>query len=128
MARNAFLIPTLLTGLVACAEAPGSPSTADSAAPASGATCSASAPSATCGAEEDFSGLLSNLSGPAVKRLLEVRNGREAGLELPTSLPKEIDYAPNIREAIARATAEDKPIFLTSVVNKGGRKKVGCEV
>ena len=124
MARNAFLIPTLLTGLAACSEVPGSTTTADSGAPASGATCSA--PSATC--EEDYSGLLKNLSGPAVKRLTEVRDGREAGLELPTSLPSEIEYATNIYEAIERATAEDKPIFLTSVVNKGGRPKPGCEV
>ena len=126
MARNAFLIPTLLTGLVACSEASGAVTAADSAVPASasGATCSA--PSATC--EEDYSGLLKNLSGPAVKRLTEVRDGREAGLELPTSLPSEIDYAPDIQTAIERATAEDKPIFLTSVVNKGGRKKPGCEV
>lgn len=124
MARNAFLIPTLLTGLVACSEASGSVTAADSAVHASGAT--GSAPSATC--EEDYSGLLSNLSGPAVKRLSEVRDGREAGLELPTSLPSEIDYAPDIRAAIERATAEDKPIFLTSVVNKGGRKMPGCEV
>ena len=123
MARNAILIPTLLTGLAACSQASASAPTADSAVSASGATCSAS--SASC---EDFSGLLSNLSGPAVERLLEVRDGREAGLELPTSLPSEIDYAPNIRAAIERATAEDKPIFLTSVVNKGGRKKPGCEV
>ena len=117
MTRRAFLIPTLLTGLVACSEAPGSSPTA---------AATSSAASETC--EQDFSGLLSNISGPAVKRLSEGRDGREAGQGLPTSLPSEIQYAPNIYAAIERATAEDKPIFLTSVVNKGGRKKPGCEV
>jgi hypothetical protein len=122
ISSRATLTLTLIP-LVACSEAPRSGSTGDAPSSLAGA---ASAPS--CGVEEGCSDLLSDLSRPAFKRLLEVRDAREVGKEMPTSLPSEIDYAPDIYTAIERATAEDKPIFLTSVVNKGGRKQAGCEV
>ena len=104
MSRSIALIPALLTVLVACSDAPDSSRV------------------------EDYDSLLSDLTTESVQRLRDVREGRELGKDLATCLPTQIDFAPDIYTAIERASAEDKPILLTSVVTKGGKKQPDCDV
>jgi len=104
MSRSAVLIPAFLALLMACSDAP------------------------EAGQPEDYGALLSNLTTESVARLQKVRVGRDLGKELQTCLPSEIDFAPDIYTAIERAVAADRPILMTSVVTKGGKKQSGCDV
>lgn len=122
MMRTSILLPVLL-GAAACSDGSSVQATTRAA-----STEAAAAAVATCDAEEDLSCLLSDLSAAAVERLQLVRDAREEGAEVPTSLPSEIDWAPDIYTAIERAKAQGRPILMTSVVTKGGHKQSGCDV
>lgn len=119
MLRTTILLPVLL-GAAACSD--GSSVQATTRAP------SDEGPAAACATDEDASCLLSDLSADAVKRLKAVRDAREGGREVASSLPPEIDWAPDIYTAIERAKAQNRPILMTSVVTKGGHKQAGCDV
>jgi hypothetical protein len=120
MMRTTILLPVLL-GAVACSD--GSSVQATTRAPSTEGLAAE-----PCAIEEDISCLLSDLSADAVMRLQAVRDAREGGREVASSLPSEIDWAPDIYTAIERAKAQGRPILMTSVVNKGGHKQSGCDV
>lgn len=120
MLRTTILLPVLL-GAAACSDG--------SSVHATTRAASDEGPAAElCAADEDLSCLLSDLSADAVKRLKAVRDAREGGREVASSLPSEIDWAPDIYTAIERAKAQNRPILMTSVVTKGGHKQAGCDV
>ena len=64
--------------------------------------------------------LFKDLAENEVKLFKERRRHRRLGLLGMTERPDEIQWVPTMEEAIAKATAEDKPILLMTFVRENG--------
>lgn len=67
--------------------------------------------------------LFENIAEECANLSNEYRALRNSGSDDITTRPDIIEWEPDVYTAIERATAENKPIFLVSCVNKGGKLK-----